>query len=150
MKSKKTIIVAAFLFIVAAVTALIGLRAVTKGVEKVAEVAAKRFKPPIFIKAGRYVLPIIRRDRVTSQISIGIMLEVRDEANKIKVKENMPLLKDAFISDFHKLVIWRDYRTNRFAPLTVVKARLMKITRKIVGPDVVQAVLLTYVIRRNL
>lgn len=150
MKSKKPIVIALVLFVIAGLTAMIGLRAVTKEVEKVAEAATSGFKPPVFVKAGRYVLPIIRRDRVAAQISIGIMLEVRDETDKTKVEDRMRTLKDAFISDLNKLVIWRDYRTDRFAPLTVVKARLMKITRAIIGPDIVQAVLVTYAIRRNL
>lgn len=150
VKSKKTIVIAIILFVVAGLTAVIGLRAMTKEVVKVAKAATSGFKPPVFVKAGRYVLPIIRGDRVTAQISMGIMLEVRDEADKAKVKERMRILKDAFFSDLNKLSIWRDYRTNRFAPLPIVKARLMKITRDIVGPDIVHAVLVTYAIRRNL
>lgn len=147
---KKALIIGGILLFIVAITAFVGLGTVTEEAVEVVEMVTRRgYTPPTFVGMGRYVIPVIRRDRVETQLSVAIALETVSEDETETVREAMPRLRDAFIADLHKAVLWQQRESGDVISLGPIKKRLKIICDSILGPGVVNEVLIGGALQRN-
>lgn len=101
-----------------------------------------------FVELSPFVLPIIDPNGVSQVVSMVVALEVNSEEAAAKVQQYEPRLKDAFLQDMYGAL-------NRYAALkggqirlSIIKKRLALASKRVLGEDVVQAVLLQVVQQR--
>ena len=98
-------------------------------------------EPPSFVELTPLVLPLIQEGQVTQHITYKIVLEVeyRDE-DQVYLAQRQ--LTDAYISELHGLLALR-YVRDMNNPLPFMEQRLLKVSDRLLGPGVVDAVLLS-------
>ncbi|MBT5413565.1 MAG: hypothetical protein HOH66_02595 [Rhodospirillaceae bacterium] len=111
------------------------------------EVAA--IERPQFVRIDNLIIPVIRRDRVERHVSLSVALEVRDAENRRTVQRALPHLRHAFIVDLNGYLRMLKSEDNpRF--LLTVKRRLLKVGIAVVGPGLIDAVLVQQSSEREL
>lgn len=104
---------------------------------------------PQFVRVDNLIIPVIRRDRVERHVSLSVALEVRDSENRRAVQRALPRLRHAFITDLNGYLRMLKSKDNpRF--LLIVKRRLLKVGTAIVGPNMIDAVLVQQSSEREL
>lgn len=95
---------------------------------------------PIFIKVDRLNIPVVHGDRVAGQIMLQLEIEVADNDGRDKVREAEARLRNAFIM---ALKSYADSRPNilRGPNLRALKRLLLESSHRVLGPDVVKAIL---------
>ncbi len=95
---------------------------------------------PIFIKVDRLNIPVVHGDRVAGQIMLQLSIEVADNDGRDKVRAGDARLMNAFITE---LKSYADSRPNvlRGPNLRTIKRLLLESSHRILGPGVVQAIL---------
>jgi flagellar FliL protein len=96
----------------------------------------------IYVPMQAIILPIIGRDGISQTISMVVSLQVSDQAKADKVKEALPRLADAFLSDMYGNLSSQSAMQGGVIKVSVLKERLAEITKKVMGEDMVQGVLL--------
>ena len=148
-KSRKPLIVGGVLLVVAALVALLGLRTVTEEAIEVAT-SGPDFVEPSFVNLGRMTFPIIRRNRVVSQFAVTITLEVVEDSQIVIVEDNDTRLRDAYRTELHRASVWRHAESGYALPLDLVKERLLAVSERVLGEDIVVEVLVSAVVERDL
>ncbi len=95
-----------------------------------------------YVPMEAIVLPIIGRDGISQTISLVVSLEVKDEATAEKVKNSLPKLADAFLSDMYGTLSQASAMEYGVIKVSTLKTRLTSITDKLLGKDTVNGVLL--------
>lgn len=95
---------------------------------------------PIFIKVDRLNIPVVHGDRVAGQIMLQLAIEVADNDGRDKVRAAEARLMNAFIM---ALKSYADSRPNvlRGPNLRALKRLLLDSAHRVLGPDVVKAIL---------
>jgi flagellar basal body-associated protein FliL len=96
---------------------------------------------PAFVKIPPIVVPVIEGDKVTRQVGVNIVLELAEGRSAADVAEKRQLLQDAFIRDLYSIYQARA-GTGRAVSEQVVKARFGRSAAAVLGPGVVQDVLI--------
>ncbi len=96
---------------------------------------------PTYIRFRPIFIPIIQKDRVTRQVGITLMLELVQGQEKDGIEEKRPLLTDAFMRDLYGFFQQRASLGTRIDQV-YLKDRLLKVADNIVGPKMVQEVLI--------
>jgi flagellar FliL protein len=109
--------------------------------EKASE--GKEGEPKIsFIAMDPIILPIIDRDGVTQTISLVVSLQVGNAADADEVKANLPRLTDAYLSDMYGTLSAKSAMQSGVIKVSMLKARLVKISQAVMGKDKINDVLL--------
>jgi flagellar FliL protein len=104
---------------------------------------------PIFVELDRLTVPIINQNGVSQTVSMLITVEAQDQATADKITSMKPRLKDAFIQDMYGALSRQAALQGGVIKVDVIKARLNKVTQKVMGPDIVSDVLLQAVLQRR-
>jgi flagellar protein FliL len=101
-----------------------------------------------YVELDPLLLPIVDKNGVSQVVSLVVALEVNDAAGAEKVKEMTPKLKDAFIQDMYGILNKYAALENGVVQVSMIKKRLNEVTRKVMGEDTVNDVLLQVVQQR--
>jgi hypothetical protein len=93
-------------------------------------------------------IPVIRGGRVERIITVSIALETKGDINKTKIMAERYHLHDAFLRDIHALASFRRSDGQTIDP-RVVKTRLMVISDRILGEDIVEDILVQSIFDRS-
>ncbi len=88
------------------------------------------------------ILPVIGRDGISQTISMVVSLQVGDESKADEVKSKLPKLADAFLSDMYGTLSQKASMESGVIKVSQLKSRLVEITNKVMGKDMVDGVLL--------
>lgn len=103
---------------------------------------AQFFRLPVFN------VPVIRAGEIVGQVSMTVMIETSDFRNKNKIIENRHQIQNGFLRDLHG-VVSLDSGAGRSVNIPTVKARLLKVADKILGPGIVTDILVDNVYVRQ-
>lgn len=103
-----------------------------------------------FVKMDPLTLPVVGKNGVVQIINISVTLEVSNPEVAKEIEKFTPRLKDAYIQDMYgSLSNNTAMDVSGVVEVNKIKARLNKITTKIIGPDKVNDVLLQAVQQRK-
>jgi flagellar FliL protein len=115
---------------------------------KVAETAEN--VPLQYVELNPLILPVIGERGVTQTVSLVVSLEVPDAATAEEVKRLTPRLQDAFIQDMYGALSRKNSMKKGVLQVAPLKARLNRITTKVMGEGKVNDVLLQVVQQRRI
>lgn len=101
-----------------------------------------------FFRLPRFNVPVIRAGEIVGQASMTVMIGTSDFRNKNKIIENRHKLQNGFLRDLHG-VVSLDSGAGRSVNIPTVKARLLKVAEKILGPGIVTNILVDNVYVRQ-
>jgi hypothetical protein len=96
---------------------------------------------PSYIRFPPIFTPIIQGDRVTRQIGVTLMLQLKKGEEKDGIESKRLQLNDAFVEDLYAFFQQRASLEGGIDE-TYLKDRLLKIADNVIGKDVVQEVLI--------
>lgn len=102
----------------------------------------------VFVKMDPLVLPIIDADGINQIVSLVIVLQVHDEAQKAEVEGQMPRIKDAYIQDMYGVLNKNVAVKDGVIQVGIIKEKLGVANDRVLGEGVVQDVLLQVVQQR--
>lgn len=111
--------------------------------------AAEAAKIQEFVGLDVLVLPIIDESGVTQTITMVVSLEVPDAAAAAEAKRFIPRLKDAYIQDMYGALNRKNVMKDGVIQVALIKERLNRVTKKVLGPEKVNDVLLQIVQQRS-
>jgi flagellar FliL protein len=103
-----------------------------------------------YVHLDPLTLPIIDETGVTSNVSIVVNLEVEDQKKADTIKKELPRLIDAYIQDMYGVLNKHAALKGGVVQVGMVKERLNQITKRVLGDDMVEDVLLEVVSQRAL
>ncbi|MCB9989254.1 MAG: flagellar basal body-associated FliL family protein [Rhodospirillales bacterium] len=106
-----------------------------------------RFK---YVELDPLILPIINSNGVSQNLSLVIVIEVESARAQKKVEDYQPRLKDAYIQELYGVLNRQAAMEGGVLQIQSIKARLRDISRRVVGEDEVNDVLLQVVQQRPL
>lgn len=116
---------------------------------KVAE--ADAVKAPLeYVELSPLILPVIGETGVTQTVSLVVSLEVPDAATAEEVKRLTPRLQDAYIQDMYGALSRKNSMEKGVLQVAPLKARLNRVTTKVLGEGKVNDVLLQVVQQRRI
>lgn len=101
-----------------------------------------------YVKLDPLILPIIDGNGVQQIVSLVVALEVAGVFEADKVKDMSPKLTDAYITDMYGVLNEQVALRGGVIQVSLIKARLLSVTDKIMGKDIVSSVLLQVVQQR--
>ena len=105
-------------------------------------------KETLFVTLDPLVLPVIRNGHVVEHITLGLQLEVLGLDSEIRLRDNLPKLRDAFVTELYGLMGLR-YVQEKRGQLPLVKERLQLVSDRVLGPGVVRNVLINGIDNRR-
>jgi hypothetical protein len=96
-----------------------------------------------------FSIPVIRDNEVTDQVNIAIVVETKGEENRDKVIAGRYKLYDAFLRDLYGLLAIKRADGQLFDQ-QVVKIRLARVSDKVLGPAVINNILVSGISQRPL
>ncbi len=94
-------------------------------------------------------VPIVRDGRIARHVSLLITLETRGVTNKDKILEARKRLRDLFLRDLHAVMSIRR-KDGRSFKTSVLKKRLMAVSKRVLGEDIVRDILIEIAFQRRL
>ena len=113
--------------------------------EAKAKHASKEAKDLKFVKLEPLILPIIDNIGVTQVVTLVVVLEVNGSDAASKAQMYAPRLKDAFIQDMYGVLNRKASLEGGVIKVDQLKARLNRATKKVLGENQVNDVLLQVV-----
>jgi len=95
-----------------------------------------------YITMDPIILPIIDRNGISQTISLVVSIQVDDPANAAEVKDNLPKLADAYLSDMYGTLSKKASMEGGVIKVSMLKARLVAVSQKVMGKDKINDVLL--------
>lgn len=88
-------------------------------------------------------ITVIRDNRVRNHVTFMVTLETTNEDNKMKIIQARQYLHSAFLFDLQAVMSYRR-RDGRTFDSRVLKARLMRVAKRVLNSDIVRRVLVKY------
>lgn len=104
--------------------------------------------PPAFLQVGPIILPLVGETRVEQNILLVVSIELGNESVREQVRPLVPRLNDAFLRALYGGLGKGDVVEGQIVNVTAVKAKLVKATEEVLGPNVAQDVLIQSVTQR--
>lgn len=118
--------------------------------EELAKKEAEKPPPPVaYVRINPIVVPMIGKDKVEQFVTIVATIEV-DAAKQPHAQANVPRLIDAFIFTLYAGVDDKSVMSGPLVSIPALKDKLAAAAAKVLGPGVVQGVLVQVVTQRNL
>ena len=95
-----------------------------------------------------FTVPIVRDGRIARHVSFVVTLETRGVANKDKILEARKRLRDSFLQDLHGVLSIRR-KDGRSFKTSVLKKRLMAVSKRVLGEDIVRDILIENALERR-
>jgi flagellar FliL protein len=102
-----------------------------------------------FVELDALILPIMDDKGVTQTVSMIVSLEVPDEMIAKEVERMSPRLKDAFIQDMYGTLNRKTALDKGVVNVAMIKDRLSRISKRVMGEGKVNDVLLQVVQQRK-
>ena len=103
-----------------------------------------------YVELEPLILPIIDGNGVSQNLSLVIVIEVENSRAQKKVEESQPRLKDAYIQELYGELNRQVAMEGGVLRVQFIKKRLRDISRRVVGEEEVNDVLLQVVQQRPL
>ena len=97
---------------------------------------------PSYVRFQPIFIPIIQGDRVTRQIGVTVMLELKKGQEKPPIEEKRLLLNDAFVRDLYAFFQQRAGMPSNDIDEGYLKQRLLKVADNVIGEKAVREVLI--------
>jgi hypothetical protein len=97
---------------------------------------------PSYVRFQPIFIPIIQGDRVTRQIGVTVMLELKEGKEKPPIEEKRLLLNDAFVRDLYAFFQQRAGMKSNDIDEMYLKQRLLKVADNVIGEKAVREVLI--------
>jgi hypothetical protein len=97
--------------------------------------------PPIAIAMDDLFISIIADDKVAATVMIKLNVEVIGTENEVKVTKLLPRLSDAYFKDLY-VFIPRVIRAQKKLNAAILTERLMMVSEKVMGPNVISSVII--------
>ena len=101
-----------------------------------------------YVELDPLILPIIDEYGVSQVVSLVVSIEVKDSKTADKVKKYAPRLTDAYIQDMYGVLNKHAALKGGVVQVQKLKKRLNKVSKKVMGDDVINDVLLQVVQQR--
>ena len=95
---------------------------------------------PRYVELDPLTAPFVRDGKFAQYVVLVVNLEVSDEDDVVKVREFLPRLRDAFVTELHTLATMRN-PGQKVLNLVRVKSRLLANANDVLGEGVVRGVL---------
>lgn len=95
---------------------------------------------PRYVELDPLTAPFVRDGKFAQYVVLVVNLEVSDEDDVVKVREFLPRLRDAFVTELHTLATMRNPE-QKVLNLVRVKSRLLANANDVLGEGVVRGVL---------
>lgn len=95
-----------------------------------------------YVELDPIILPIIDRNGISQTISMVVSVQVADELKAEEVRQKMPRLADAYLSDMYGTLSKQSSMEGGVIKVSMLKSRLTGITHKVLGEGVAEDVLL--------
>lgn len=118
--------------------------------DKAAKAAAENAKNLHFVKLDPIILPIIDAQGVSQVITLVVSLELDGQENAERAEMLIPRLKDAFIQDMYGVLNRKASMDGGLVKVDQLKARLNRVSAKVLGEDNINGVLLQVVNQRQI
>lgn len=102
-----------------------------------------------FVEMSPLILPIIGSNGISQTISVVVTLEVNGEKHSETVKMKKPRLSDAFLQDMYGSLSRQAALSGGVVKVSTIKKRLNRVSQKVLGPDMVNDVLIQVVQQRK-
>ena len=96
-----------------------------------------------------FIVPIVRDGRIAKHVSLLITLETRGLTNKDKILEARKRLQHSFFRDLHAVMSIRR-KDGRSFKTSVLKKRLMVVSKRVLGEDIIRDILIKVAFERRL
>lgn len=103
-----------------------------------------------FVSLDPLILPIIDKNGISQTLSIVVSIEVTRTSHADRVRTLKPRLQDAFIQEMYGVLNRHAAYKGGLLQVQMLKERLGKISRRVLGDDIVSDVLLQVVQQRQL
>lgn len=142
MKGKKKKIVVVVVLLLVGVIGVAGYQFLA-GSEVGEAILAESEPDPVFYHMNPLYAPVLKGRKVNRYVTIGLILEVPSEEVKASIHHQMTQLRNAFIDDlnFQSNMSQTD---ERGVNLSRIKTRFKSLSSRVLGPDVVDEVLISY------
>ncbi|SMF20857.1 flagellar FliL protein [Tistlia consotensis] len=117
--------------------------------QKKQEAAARPAPAPKYVTMAPFIVPMIREGVVTEHVTLAIKLEVGGDVAITDLQNRLPQLRDAFITELYSLYSLR-YVQEHVDDIQFTKQRLLKVGNKLLGGNVLTAILVTGIETRKL
>ena len=101
-----------------------------------------------YVELDPLILPIVDENGVSQTISLVIALEVKNASTAGKVQSISPRLKDAFIQDMYGVLNRKASMDGGVVKVDQLKERLNRVSKRILGENKINSVLLQVVNQR--
>lgn len=122
----------------------------TKSEEKSGHGGLKLNPDQVYVNIGPIILPVITEEGPQQIVTMLVSLEVKDLSTSDKVREKLPRLVDAYMGALYGRLNSKTMIEGKIVDVAFVKSRLMKATERVLGPGMVQDVLIQAVAQRQL
>jgi flagellar basal body-associated protein FliL len=102
----------------------------------------------VFVNIRPITLPVIEGNRVTRQVGVLLTVELTQGHLKQEATEKEHELTDAFITDLYRMY-GASAGASRVVDEKLLKTRLQATAERVLGPGVVQAVLIRQLVEQN-
>lgn len=143
-KKKKKLLVIGGLLVLGAIGA-VGYQQLLAGDE---EFHVPGLAQPGYFEMRPLLAPVMDERRIDRYISLGITLQIYDEADTPFIFERLTALRNAFIQDLHFQAHLKEV-DNRPINLRRIKARFKRLADRVLGPDIVEDVLISHALDRG-
>lgn len=106
------------------------------------QLAAEVINESTFVALSSLVVPVFRNGKVEGHIGWRFTIEASNPAAAQKIRDTLPRLTDAFVSELHSLA-QRHVTAEGTLDGDLVKRRLLAASARLYGADVVRAVLIS-------
>ena len=101
-----------------------------------------------YLELDPLILPIVDDTGVTQTISMVVALEMKGASAKTRAQDAVPKLKDAFIQDMYGALNKHAALKGGVVQVNMLKKRLNRVSKKVLGEDQVNGVLIQVVQQR--
>jgi flagellar FliL protein len=131
---------------------MFGQKMVAEAANKSEEAPVKKKKvaegPPSFVTVGPIVLPVMGETRIEQTVMVMVALECADEETRNTVRGVSPRLLDAYLRALYGKIGKSQVAEGQIVDVGSVKDKLTEATIQVLGPDVVDNVLIQAVSQR--
>lgn len=107
--------------------------------------------PPVFVDLRPIHLPLVGPNRVQQLVTIKMVVEAADRSAGDRVAANLPRLNDAFMRGLYGMLDTPGLlRPNGLIDVNQLKARVVEISREVLGEGVVNDILVQTMTQRQL
>ncbi|MGO8915202.1 MAG: hypothetical protein ACLQJR_04785 [Stellaceae bacterium] len=103
---------------------------------------------PDFFNIDPIELPVVEGNNVTRQVGVLLTLELADGHRQSEVKKKKREITDAFITELYRIYGWRSGDA-RVVNEALIKRRLQAAADRVLGPDVVHAILIRQLVEQE-